>query len=358
MTNQTKILIIEDDKLQAKVTGDLLTSKNYDVCIAYNGAEGIQKTFEYSPDLVLCDINMAAIDGYHVYNVLKESSVLDEVPFIFITGNSNLAEIRYGMVIGADDYFIKPFNIEDLLNTIEKLLKKFKKIKEIGRREFSALFEASPNGVFLFDGEVIFDANPAMLKMVGIEREHITSYTIQDIIEPLSYQEIQEKIHKCSNGVINSFSERVELRSKSNTNLVVSLVISVYQKYAGHSLMAGLCTQLHQPENEDEYFYSNVLRVLKKENIAVTESLVSQLNQVFNKQESYSGKIKSSFLSKRESEVLSLSMEGLPMKIIADKLSISDRTVEKHRANLMEKTNSKNMIEVIIYALRNNLIEI
>jgi DNA-binding NarL/FixJ family response regulator len=51
-------------------------------------------------------------------------------------------------------------------------------------------------------------------------------------------------------------------------------------------------------------------------------------------------------------------MEGLPMKQIADKLSISDRTVEKHRANLMVKTNSKNMIEVIVFALRNNLIEI
>ena len=69
-------------------------------------------------------------------------------------------------------------------------------------------------------------------------------------------------------------------------------------------------------------------------------------------------KQKNKFFSKRENQVLCLSMEGLPTKIIADKLSISDRTVEKHRSRLMEKTNSNNMIEVIIFSLRNNLMEI
>jgi DNA-binding NarL/FixJ family response regulator len=51
-------------------------------------------------------------------------------------------------------------------------------------------------------------------------------------------------------------------------------------------------------------------------------------------------------------------MEGLPIKIIADKLSISDRTVEKYRTKMMEKSGSSNMIEVIIFALKNRLIEI
>ncbi len=51
-------------------------------------------------------------------------------------------------------------------------------------------------------------------------------------------------------------------------------------------------------------------------------------------------------------------LHSIPIKIIAERLSISDRTVEKHRSSMMVKTNSNNMIEVIIYALRNNLIEI
>jgi len=65
-----------------------------------------------------------------------------------------------------------------------------------------------------------------------------------------------------------------------------------------------------------------------------------------------------SLFSKREQEVLKLSCKGLPIKIIADELSISDRTVEKHRASLMEKTGSKNIVEVIIYALKNELVDL
>lgn len=58
-------------------------------------------------------------------------------------------------------------------------------------------------------------------------------------------------------------------------------------------------------------------------------------------------------LTKRENEVLQLSCMGLPIKQISSKLKISDRTVEKHRSNLMVKTGSKNLIEVIVYAYKN-----
>ena len=53
---------------------------------------------------------MSPIDGYQVYNVLKESSLIDRIPFMFLTGNSELEEIRLGLDLGVDDYFVKPFN--------------------------------------------------------------------------------------------------------------------------------------------------------------------------------------------------------------------------------------------------------
>lgn len=63
-------------------------------------------------------------------------------------------------------------------------------------------------------------------------------------------------------------------------------------------------------------------------------------------------------LTKRENEVLQLSCMGLPIKQISEKLQISDRTVEKHRSNVMEKTGSRNLIEVIVYAYKNALASI
>jgi DNA-binding NarL/FixJ family response regulator len=95
----------------------------------------------------------------------------------------------------------------------------------------------------------------------------------------------------------------------------------------------------------------------KAHELKISETLGEKITNIF-KQKQLSLKNNNSFFTERENQVLTLSMEGLPIKIIADKLSISDRTVEKHRTKLMEKSGSSNMIEVIIFALRNSLVEI
>lgn len=353
MKTQDRILVIDDDQIQLKIIQNILTSKNYDVCVANNGALGIQKAFECNPDLILCDINMSSMDGYQVYNVLKESSLIDQIPFIFISGNSELQDIRFGLDLGADDYFVKPFKAESLVLAIEKKICKFKKLKDVGKHEFKALFQLSPNGIFLFDEHVIFDANPAFIQFLGVDGKSLTSYSIKNIIDTASFQAIEERIHRCSKGLLNSFSETVILKKGDQRKIKVRLFISVYEKFTGYSLMIGL-VPLFITKEESNGFDPNGITVLKRENV-VPNGLSGRLHQEIyqNQAEQTQG-----FFSRRETEVLCLSMEGLPTKLIADKLSISDRTVEKHRANLMEKTNSKNIIEVIIYALRHNLIEV
>ena len=358
MKLRNKILVIEDNVLISRTIYHVLTLEDFDVCIANNGAQGIQKAFEYNPDLILCDIMMDPIDGYQVYNVLKESSLIDYIPFIFITSNSELQDIRSGLDLGVDDYFVKPFNNEDLVRSIRKRLTKYNKLKEIGRREFNALFEIAPYGIFLFDGNVIFESNPSMAKMLGTTSESINYKSIEEIFDKKSFQCIEEKITRCSKGLQDSFKENVVLNALNIGAIDVNLFVTVYEKYSGYSLMLGLVIPTSSNDKTNEDIVSGVMGALKKEDIVISETLGRRLTEVFQHHELNVDKQAQDFFSKRETEVLCLSMEGLPMKIIADKLSISDRTVEKHRANLMEKTNSKNMIEVIIFALRNNLIEI
>lgn len=356
MKLHNKILVIEDDPIQSKIIQNILTLEHYDVCVANNGALGIEKAFEYNPDLILCDINMDAVDGYQVYNVLKESSLIDQIPFIFISGNSELNDIRFGLDLGADDYFTKPFNVEVLIQSIARRLYRFNKIKEIGKREFKALFQLSPNGIFLFNEHVILDANPALIKILGFEGDKLASYSIKDIIDPISLRTVEERINRCSKGLLNSFSEMVYLRSRDKNKTEVKLFVSVYEKFTGYSLMIGLLTLYSRLDEEG--FEAEVLKAFKIKEVVATELLGKQLMDVFKRHNLVLENQSNEFFSKRETEVLCLSMEGLPTKLIADKLSISDRTVEKHRANLMEKTNSKNIIEVIVFALRNNLIEV
>jgi DNA-binding NarL/FixJ family response regulator len=358
MNFQTKILVIEDDQRFAKTIKNVLSQHGYDVCLANNGATGIQKAFEYNPDLILCDIQMDPIDGYQIYNVLKESSLIDRIPFMFLTGHSELEEIRLGLDLGVDDYFVKPFNNDDLIKSIENRLAKFRKLTEIGRREFKALFQLTPNGIFLFNGTTLFNANPTLLKMLELEESIITSLTINDILDDFSFQKIADRIDRCSRRLLDSFSEEITLVSRSGIKTEVSISVSVYEKYSGYSLMIGLVTPLNKRNTEHEYFISDVFNILKKENVIVTESLGKQLTDIFRQHSINMKTQKNEYFSSRENEVLCLSMEGLPIKVIADKLQISDRTVEKHRSKLMEKTKSSNMIEVIIYALKNNLVKI
>ena len=96
--NKRAILIIEDDVPLARSISNLLkTQQIYDPYIAENGSIGIQKAFELIPDLILCDIGMCDIDGYQVFKILKESSITSIIPFIFLTGKSELDEIRLGV---------------------------------------------------------------------------------------------------------------------------------------------------------------------------------------------------------------------------------------------------------------------
>ena len=166
MKFQQKILVIEDDKELGYTIQQILSFNGYDVCYTNNGASGIQRAFEYNPDLILCDIGMDPIDGYQVFKVLEESLLLNRTPFIFLTGSSELEDIRFGMSLGADDYLVKPFRNEDLVKSIEKRLEKFRIIREEADREFNRLFNLSPIGLFLFDGIKVIHANPAFKKLI------------------------------------------------------------------------------------------------------------------------------------------------------------------------------------------------
>ncbi len=82
------------------------------------------------------------------------------------------------------------------------------------------------------------------------------------------------------------------------------------------------------------------------------------LYHVIRKIKSRENEVKSSSLSKREKEILLKICEGLSNHEIADALFISKRTVDKHRANLLSKTNSKNTASLILYAIKHRIIEI
>lgn len=125
-----KILIIEDEHLILESIAEYLQLEGYDCLIATNGEEGIQKAKDETPDLIVCDIKMPGVNGHQVLQDLRDDPKTSTIPFIFLSGMVDKGDLRRGMILGADDYITKPFQPEDLLNSVKTRLEKYSVLKE------------------------------------------------------------------------------------------------------------------------------------------------------------------------------------------------------------------------------------
>ncbi|HEY3387178.1 MAG TPA: response regulator [Saprospiraceae bacterium] len=123
---KNKILIVEDNNDVRENLSELLTLSGYDTIVASNGKEGVEAAQSQLPDLILCDIMMPEMDGYTVLRILSKNEPTASIPFLFLSAKTELADVRRGMTLGADDYITKPFDDVELLDTIEFRLKKHK----------------------------------------------------------------------------------------------------------------------------------------------------------------------------------------------------------------------------------------
>ena len=120
----TSILLVEDDELVRLSTLDMLEAEGYQVFSAENGLQGLEVARKNLPALIICDIMMPGMDGYEVLANLRNSPETATIPFIFLTAKADMAALRQGMELGADDYLTKPFSIDQLLTAIQVRLKK------------------------------------------------------------------------------------------------------------------------------------------------------------------------------------------------------------------------------------------
>jgi DNA-binding NarL/FixJ family response regulator len=132
-----KILIIDDDKDLLDNIGIILDLAGYEVVRANNGLAGVQLANETHPDLIISDVMMPEMTGYEVLEELQSNSATFAIPLIFLTSQSELEDIRRGMLAGADDYLTKPFTEEGLLAAVQKRLEKRQRLELEQRLQFS-----------------------------------------------------------------------------------------------------------------------------------------------------------------------------------------------------------------------------
>jgi DNA-binding response OmpR family regulator len=120
---QPKILVIDDQLLNIRLLEHKLVRNEMEVISSTNGTEGIRLAQEEQPDVILLDIMMPGLSGIEVCKILKEDEKTREIPVIFITARTSKEDKLEGFDVGAADYLIKPFELDETLARIKTQLR-------------------------------------------------------------------------------------------------------------------------------------------------------------------------------------------------------------------------------------------
>ncbi|BBD77722.1 response regulator transcription factor [Hydrogenophilus thermoluteolus] len=118
-----KILVVDDEEAISLALEFLLKRAGYEVAVARDGVEALERIAKWRPDLVLLDIMMPGKDGFEVCQTVRGMSELTPQPKIFmLTAKGREVERTKGLAVGADDYVVKPFSTEELLKRVAQHL--------------------------------------------------------------------------------------------------------------------------------------------------------------------------------------------------------------------------------------------
>ena len=118
-----KILFVEDEEDLTLIVADTLRGQGYEVVIAVDGEDGLEKFKTEAADIVVADIMMPKMDGVTMAKDIRKLS--PTVPLLFLTAKSTIDDVEQGFEIGANDYLKKPFELRELIVRIKSLLKRY-----------------------------------------------------------------------------------------------------------------------------------------------------------------------------------------------------------------------------------------
>ena len=113
-----RILYVEDAAVIRDTIARLLELKGYKVAYAKNGKEGVEKTLSWKPDLVLMDLRMPVMDGYKAITQIKSDPRTKHLPVFVVSAWSSKKERVQAHTAGADEFFVKPPDLDKLTDAI------------------------------------------------------------------------------------------------------------------------------------------------------------------------------------------------------------------------------------------------
>jgi len=136
-----KVLLVEDEQTLTSIIKDTLDGNEFEICLAFNGQEGIEKYQEVRPDIIVSDIMMPDMDGFTMVRRIRQLN--QQIPVLFLSARSAANDVVEGFESGGNDYLKKPFGMAELVIRVKALLHRI----SIQKKE-TAVFQI---GNYLFD---------------------------------------------------------------------------------------------------------------------------------------------------------------------------------------------------------------
>jgi len=130
LAQSAKVLVVDDEPNVLRSLVQYLTIEEFTVETASNGQEALEKVDSFNPELILLDVMMPGMDGFEVLDKVKEKPGHSDTPVIMLTAKDQSSDVLKGYQSGATSYLVKPFNLDELVETINQTLERSKSKSE------------------------------------------------------------------------------------------------------------------------------------------------------------------------------------------------------------------------------------
>jgi DNA-binding response OmpR family regulator len=117
-----RILVVDDEEDLGRILKFALMAAGHEVLLAMDGAEGLRMAREEAPDLILLDLMLPKIDGYKVCRMLKFDERHKHIPVVILSARTQEVDKQMARETGADLFITKPYNLNEILSTIQQML--------------------------------------------------------------------------------------------------------------------------------------------------------------------------------------------------------------------------------------------
>ena len=122
------IMVVEDDENTRKLMEAVLVQNGYEVILANDGIDALEKMDNHHIDLIILDVMMPRMDGYEFTRTLRQCS--NNIPILMVTAKETPADKKMGFIVGTDDYMVKPVDEDEMLLRISALLRRSRIVNE------------------------------------------------------------------------------------------------------------------------------------------------------------------------------------------------------------------------------------